>query len=208
MPEDMVSQEQVRDMTKLVQDLLTDQGADLVKTYFAERAGATFNTIGANDPYAINEDDLLAVHMLNVPITPPMVRRLLQDADIREEISGLLFEIHPCVPLWGDEAETALAKADELWHVLDGVPDVGWVIAGKILARKRPHLIPVADERVWEYLKPKKGLFWETLRSVFRQDGMPEEVDSALRIEILRTPEMRARISTLRLLDIAVWMQG
>ena len=175
-----------------------------------QAAGPSYTTSGDvnNEPYAINSDDLLATHMLSVDIAPPVVRELLQNGTKRQRVSELLSQISPNVRLWEDDAVSSLVAAEELWDALNEISGIGWVVAGKILARKRPHLIPIADDRVWEYFKPEKGLFWETLRGVLRQDGLSAQIEADLRIPMLQTSEMRDKISTLRLLDIAIWMKG
>lgn len=181
----------------------------LVRTYFTDPqyAGATFNAIGVNDPYSIGADDLLAVHMLSVPISPALARATLEDDRGRREIVRLLCGIDPELRLWDDGADASLRAANDLWDILDRVRGVGSVIAGKLLARKRPHLIPIADDLVWDYLKPEKGLFWGTLRQVLQDADLRDRIEG-LRPESLDSVEMRDKISTLRLLDVAIWMNA
>jgi Family of unknown function (DUF6308) len=56
------------------------------------------------------------------------------------------------------------SPADELHAELRTLPGVDWVTAGKLLAAKRPRLIPILDNRVNDLLKPPEGLFWVSLR--------------------------------------------
>lgn len=205
----------VEDMAGRIGNLLVpgsqfDHTNDLVARYFGERegddfAGVTFNTVGVNDPYSIGADDLLAVHMLSVPVTRAMLRDILENVSTRQQIAVLLHDIDDSVQLWENDAETALAKAEELWSFLDDASDVGWVVAGKLLARKRPHLTPIADDLVWEYLQPTKGRFWRTLSGVLRDAELRGQIET-LRPESLQSAEMRDKILTLRLLDVAIWM--
>lgn len=93
--------------------------------------------------------------------------------------------------------------ADSLWRLLEKQDGAGWVTAGKLLARKRPSLIPVYDnvvrcafgwpQNVWialrEALRQDGGRFRATLNDLIERAGIPDQV----------TP--------LRALDVAVWMR-
>jgi hypothetical protein len=55
------------------------------------------------------------------------------------------------------------SRLDRLWHLIEAQHDVGWVTAGKLLARKRPRLVPVYDRVVMDAVgRPRK--FWLSLR--------------------------------------------
>lgn len=201
---------QVDACRRQIQKILDDEAGarKRVGDYFDDAsnyASVTFNTVGANEPDSIGPDDLLAVHLLSVDITPKAARALLEDGQFRDDALGHLSKIDPVVCLWEPGAVAALAHAEALWVLLKTLRGVDWVIAGKILARKRPHLIPIADALVWEYFQPEDGDFWETMRLAL-MDGWAQRVDNALRIDSLKSDEMREMVSTLRLLDVAVWM--
>ena len=208
MPEVKVSQEHAEEMATRIRDLLTADTRKAVETYFTRDsyAGTAFNLLGDNDPYTLNSDDVLAARFLGVDIKPPAVRALLMDADIRYRVTALLHDIDPSIRLWDAAAGDAITPAGDLWTLLEGVPGIGWVIASKLLARKRPHLIPIADALVWEYLQPPKEQFWETLRQVLQDAELRQTIEEVLRPEALRSAEMMEKISTIRLLDVAVWM--
>lgn len=206
-----VSAVQVDACRRRIQEILDDEeGARRrIGDYFddaGDYASRTFNTLGTNEPDSIGPDDLLAVHLLGVDITPKTARALLEAGQFRDEALGYLSKIDPTVRLWEPGAVAALVPAEALWAQLKTLRGVDWVIAGKILARKRPHLIPIADALVWEYFQPEEGDFWETMRLAL-MDGWAQRVDDSLRIDSLKSDEMRGKISTLRLLDVAVWMQ-
>jgi hypothetical protein len=86
--------------------------------------------------------------------------------------------------------------------LLESQDGAGWVTAGKLLARKRPSLIPVYDnvvrcafdhpKEIWtalrDALRKDDGSFWKVLEDLIKGAGIPEEI----------TP--------LRALDVALWM--
>jgi hypothetical protein len=195
----------------LIKEILDDPVApQAVQRYFTESdqfAGATFNTIGTNDPDAINEDDLLAVHLLGgMSFKPLTVRALLCPGVTREEVRRLLRRISTSVCLWEPAAARVLeGPALELWRTLKGLDNIGPVKAGKLLARKRPRLLPIYDKVIEKYFSPPPDRFWETLHEALREEGLPGRVDAILRPGILKGDD---RVTTIRLLDAAVWMKG
>jgi hypothetical protein len=77
------------------------------------------------------------------------------------------------------------------------------VTAGKLLARKRPRLIPVWDNVVrCAFGRPSSAWLW--------LDNMLREKDGALLQLLAKTREdagLTKRISLLRTLDVVVWMR-
>jgi len=90
--------------------------------------------------------------------------------------------------------------AGQLWNRLQKLDGVGPVVGGKLLARKRPHLAPIADSVVIAALQPARGQFWATLRECLRDEQIRND------IERLR-PAGHPALTVLRLLDVAVWMR-
>ena len=85
---------------------------------------------------------------------------------------------------------------------LDPLPGIGWVTANKLIARKRPRLVPVYDSVVRDALQPGPDQFWARLRSC-----LAEHDD--VRAELDRIRERSAAdLSHLRVLDIVVWMRA
>jgi hypothetical protein len=86
------------------------------------------------------------------------------------ELSGLLVQIPLGIAPQDPQAESLIGQggpAWELWQAIHGIRprpgdnQLGSVAAGKLLARKRPHLIPVYDSRVKEVLRrPGNDLLW------------------------------------------------
>ena len=62
-------------------------------------------------------------------------------------LSELLRAIPHDQPLWEATGQT-LSAAHDLFVELDALPAAGAVNAGKLMARKRPRLVPVIDKHV------------------------------------------------------------
>jgi hypothetical protein len=128
-------------------------------------AGATFLKVGPHDPYGFTTGDLLALTLLQVSVSPPVVRRLTEPSRTRGLLTRMLAEDR--LPLDAD-----LALADEA-TLLDMASFHGavkqalsaeesstanpWVTASKLTARKRPDLFPVRDSVVCKLLGLDQG---------------------------------------------------
>jgi hypothetical protein len=94
------------------------------------------------------------------------------------------------------------SPADQAWRLLLDLQDVGWVIAGKLLARKRPRLLPVYD-RVVRCAVGRPPSFWLALHTALREDN------AALYrqlLELRQAAGLPETVSALRVCDVAVWM--
>ena len=147
--------------------------------------------------------DVLALELLSVQL-PPRVALDLLEGPLGDEAALFLERIPASAQLWDEETGELIADdgpADGIWHLLESQAGVGWVMAGKLLARKRPSLIPVYDKIVrCAYGRPEN--IWKALRKALRQD------DASFRT-ILEDLKNRAgipvEVSLLRTLDVAIW---
>src|SRR3954463_13746933 len=91
----------------------------------------------------LTSDDIVAASLLRVRIPGAPALALLDDHN--RTYGRLLHQIPVGVDLWRvDEADVGPGSpADELWRTLVRLPGINWVTAGKLLAPKRPRLIPV-----------------------------------------------------------------
>ena len=92
----------------------------------------------------------------------------------------------------------------ELDRELTCLPDVGPTLASKLIARKRPRLVPVYDSVVRKVLGTKKD-HWEPIRVALRKE------DHALHNRLLRLRKeagLPDNVSVLRVLDVIAWMEG
>ena len=150
--------------------------------YFGGRAGDEFSgrwfekfaAIGDQDRF--EPSDILAVEALSVDVrTESAAKLVLTEAD---RFSDLLAQIPPGVDLWEVDRSVvgSSSAAHKLHAALDGLRDVGWVTAGKLMAAKRPRLIPILDKEVKTVLKPPKEHFWVTMHDELSDDSRRQKI--------------------------------
>ncbi|MFD7630546.1 DUF6308 family protein [Streptomyces sp. NPDC059851] len=197
-------------------DLLTSPGAvPHLRRYFgtgpshdAPFTGSRFEHLagGGDRPAVANRvtaDDLIAVQTLSVRVPAAAALDLLE-GELGTHMSELLSRI-PCDEdmAGADAADLAPGSpAVTAWEVLCDQPGIRWVTAGKLLARKRPRLLPVYDQVVRCVLGRPQS-FWLDLRAALRAD------DHALqrRLTALRQDAgLPGTVSALRVCDVVLWM--
>jgi hypothetical protein len=183
---------------------------DYLREYYRMRpgTGASFDgwdSTGTRelDTKCFTADDLIAVSFLSVAVPPKAAWQLLEGRP--DDFNRLL----PQVP------EHDLADVDprdindewpawQLWDELRKLRGVGWVIAGKLLARKRPRLIPVYD-RIVKKVAGGDPNYWVPLCEALQAD------DRALHHRLLRLHQeagLPPAFSALRVFDVIAWMEG
>lgn len=179
----------------------------LVASFFCPSAafeGDLLYTIPGNDPHRITVEDLFAVTMLDVSVSPLGVRRLLNDPPTRERVTALLREVPAEVDIWdGIDHLRHGGPAERLWQLLQKEGDrIGPTTASKILARKRPRLVPIEDSVVKAIIQASAHDHWmvfcEYLQSTNRRDRLAE----------LRPEHVEQTVPLLRVLDVLLWMWG
>lgn len=171
--------------------------------------GARFERLdgGGDRPevaYQFTAADLTAVRCLGTDIKPGSAIAILETHANR--LSALLRRM-PHTPLYEaplNEIDAASSAGTLLSTLLsDDFPHLGRMTALKLLARKRPHLIPCYDIVVARVLgKPRNITI--CLHGWFHDDPERAKALSQLRDEIGGLSD----ISLLRCLDAAVWMHG
>ena len=170
-------------------------------------------------PFNITGDDLVAVTMLSIEIKTKTKNGISPASAIHIEerqpaINALLTQlpVHAKLhELTGDEAVALLLHKDSpawrLWDlVLDALHGQGtdkWVAAYKLLARKRPHLLPIRDNDTWTALgrpSTRRSIWWELWWDAL--SGNPAIID---RLKELREEAVATHLSLLRVADIVVW---
>ena len=193
-----------KELGEAIERVIASPAEKLVAAYFDASgpfAGATFDLLGAEESSrnAFTPSDLLAASLLDVSMPPRFVRAVF--GEDQSKAAELLQAIPDNVDLWNADEEV-LACAEALWTWLREFADIGPVKAGKLLARKRPRLIPVVDSVVMKLLPLPEGSAWKALRSALEDGGLRAQ------IEAIRPSRLDPRVTTLRLLDVAVWMRG
>lgn len=93
------------------------------------------------------------------------------------------------------------SSASDLHELLcsDAVPGIGWVTAGKLLAAKRPRLVPILYKEVQAFLQPRQGLFWVSMYDELSDDYRRKTIADVCR-------SAPSHVSLLRRMDAALWM--
>ena len=191
---------------------LDDQGLGLVARYFDPTGGFSGGQFerfcgGGDAPEcldAFTPADLLSVTLLEVMV--PGLAAISILGELGPHLNGHLGAIPADRDLWdvplsdvGDDSD-----ADKLWHdLVDRLYGVNWVIAAKLMARKRPRLIPVYDSVVKNALSPGDKNFWLALRCELGDAGLRQRLT-----EMRSLAGIAEDISLLRVLDAAVWMRN
>jgi hypothetical protein len=190
---------------------LNDKGVELVERYFDPTGGFSGGQFerfcgGGDAPeckHTFTPADLLSVTLLEVMV--PGLAAISILGELGPHLNGHLETIPADRDLWdvplsdvGDDSE-----ADKLWHDLVALEGVAWVTAAKLMARKRPRLIPVYDSVVKAALSPRDENFWLALRSELGDAGLRQRL-----FEMRTEAGVAQDISLLRVLDAAVWMRN
>lgn len=147
--------------------------------------------------------DLVAVQMLSVDVAPEISIAILH-GELGRTLNQHLHDIPADVALGDPDALDHLADdtpADRAWRLLEHESGAGYVTAGKLLARKRPHLIPVYDSVVKCALEEPRHP-WVWLHAVLADP----RTDIRNRLADLRaTCRVPVEVGELRVLDVVVW---
>lgn len=150
------------------------------------------------DPNRFEASDILAVETLNVSVPPEAAAALLLSDS--ERFNSLLREIPREQNLWEVRRldVNVGSPAENLHTALRTLRGIDWVVAGKLLAAKRPKLLPILDNEVNNYLQPAKTLFWvsmhDELSETRRRQTISEVCEGA-----------PPHVSLLRRIDVALW---
>ncbi|MBD8606033.1 hypothetical protein IFT73_04135 [Aeromicrobium sp. CFBP 8757] len=182
-----------------IRGIVADHGADLVSEYYANGrfAGNLFDGLGENPVGRFTSDDLLAASLLDVRFEPRAVRGLVSD----NAADTALAAIPADVAIWDGIALGAESDSMKLWQSLRELDGIGPTRASKLMARKRPHLYPILDSVVRRGLGLVNQNAWLGLQEALADGDLRADIDG------LWTGSSDERPSTLRLLDVAVWMR-
>ncbi|MGN5734778.1 DUF6308 family protein [Arthrobacter psychrochitiniphilus] len=202
-----------------------DQAAELVEEYYTKtykrgeiQTGARFESWagGGDAPEVVNTitaDDLIAVGFLSVEVPAPAAIGILETH--KAKISELLIEIPADLDLASVSTEKFASTlgqgsaAIQLWRILRQSDaerwDVGPTKASKIMARKRPRLIPIYDSVISSVMEMKNSdKQWITWHELLTDgSGLPERLK-----EIQEKAGVAPDASALRIMDVVLWKHG
>lgn len=186
-----------------------------LKSYFRSYTGSFFERFLDRDhPDELTANDFLAVSMLGVNVPANAAIWIMTDG--RDEVGDLLRAVGPFDRFIGDEEANLSPNghAWKLWRLLrsrrwpegGAASGLGRTILSKLLAAKRPHLIPVYDKHVGSALleDPDQDI-WALWHERFQGEAGRELMKEA---ESLRQEAgVGEDVSVLRIIDISIWMR-
>jgi hypothetical protein len=221
-----------------VPDALLDEeyAAGLLHDYFRRDgagyvySGAMFDTYPAGPASSITappgmtdeitDSDLVALSMLGIRVTGYEALIITQDRN--NEIAALLASIPADALIEEDASAELLARGGSawtLWELLREIKDrtkearFGAVASGKLLARKRPGLVPIEDSRIAAVFSRKPPdrdeHWWNDVRSA-ALDPRPTASGTTLWFYLARLRDQAGlnHLPVLRVLDIIGWMHA
>lgn len=204
----------------LTPSLVAGREADAVKVldaYFAPVSGRHGGfTGGAWDLFdpsgtraastnTFTADDVLACSLLSTPIQPRAALELLDAQRRRFEV--LLERVGAdmdFVDIGSTDAEP-FREVRTLYLALLQLPDVGETRATKLLARKRPRLVPIVDSVIKRVIFGGAGTHWKPLHTALT--AQERRLWRRL-LELRQASGLSEAISPLRILDALAWMDG
>jgi hypothetical protein len=201
------------DVESIIEQILCgprrDESIENVGVYFGTTAftGRYFDSLddGGDRPDVVDvvtAADIVAVSALSIQWRAITTLELLDER--RDQLSRLLAAI-PAVAITDPVAPQLLADGgpvDKLWAVLRKVNHVGPTTAGKLISRKRPHLVPVFDQVVNSAIGAPRR-YWLWWQGQFADDSIARAAEN-----FRRDVGGIDHVSLLRCLDVAIWMHA
>src|SRR3954453_20128643 len=174
----------------------------LAKYYAGKYTGSRFDTapqLQSPGPHRFTAHDIAAVSTLSVALPGTAVAGLV---DRDDQLEQLLRAVPVDVDL-ADASDDDLEKVFAVKEALDGIEGVGHVTRSKLLAHKRPRLVPIRDQYVLTALLGRdSGSFTKPLRDALVADpSIGERLG-----DVQRDARIPCPVSTLRVLDVVIWM--
>lgn len=174
--------------------------------------GSRFEQLGGGGDAPANADritaeDIVSLSMLSIRLPGLAAQRLLEDQVFIEVTRQYLTQLPTDLDLVDADPDplAAAGLADQLWGHLSQFRGVGPTTVSKLMARKRPRLIPVWDSVIKRaFWLRNTGAQWRIWREIFAADDMRLHRDMLVLREQAGLTE---DISALRVLDVVVWME-
>lgn len=188
-----------------------DQLLGYLKKYTTDPAytGAHFHDLtysGPSHPDHFDIADVASLSLLSVTLNGPMARELMKNPDLSTELAR-----EPDRDLADlTDIDVQRLESDEglngAWRLIRHIHGVGPTRTSKLLARKRPRLVPIWDSVISRVLglDGTRG-YWTAFHRALTADS--RALDERLSI-LADKAGVADRYSRLRVLDILAWMYG
>lgn len=192
-----------------------DQFLGYLTTYSAGGAytGAYFHELthaGPSHPDQFDISDIASLSLLSVTLNGQMAKQLTTKNEESDQLARVLAR-EPDRNL-GELTTEQVEKLngseglDPAWNLISKIHGVGPTRTAKLLARKRPRLIPIWDSVIARVLGlPKTTSYWIHFHMALTADG--SRLDDKLS-ELAQKAGVGERYSRIRVLDILAWMYG
>ena len=196
----------------IVPDLIAapDDVARYLATYFSSDPAVGYTgrffeqMIRHSDPGAFTPWDVVAVSARSGEIPPRAAAAIRLPGPTREEAIKLLGRMPaPGVALDSADASEIAdgSPADQLYLLLRSLPGMGATKTSKLLAAKRPRLIPIRDSVVEGLLQAGES-WWSPMRELARNERLRSLIDEA------SSGVVPDEVSYMRRLDVVLWCYG
>lgn len=187
----------------------------LLQEYFAPCppggfTGSQFERLGGGGDrpaiaFEYTAEDLIAVTMLSVEIRREVALHIL--VANQDRLSELLRKVPTDLDLVDVDPAgiTPEWPAWRLYHWLIAVPHLGRTTVTKLIARKRPRLIPIFDTEINRVLGLNNGAHWAPLAAELQSRN--RQVHNRL-VELHASAQLAPEVSPLRVLDVLAWRVG
>ena len=184
---------------------------DHLSWYFSqEYSGKHFEWfVAQSDSKTFTPWDILAVEALSVTVPTKTARWLFKStSELDEHLAEVLRSLLPGQDsLWTcDEELLSDGKPlSKLYSMLRAEEGLGYVTASKLMAAKFPSVIPIRDSKVETLLGLEKSReWWSPIRKLFIVPGQ----SLAECLDELKVPAEIGNVTTLRRLDVILWMEA
>ena len=165
--------------------------------------------VAQSDPMKFTPWDILAVEALSRTVPTETARWLFEPNTVRDD-------------LYAESLRSLVSDRDSLWtcdekllndggalrglyKLLRKQPGLGKVTASKLLATKFPAAVPIRDSKVETLLGLEKSReWWSPIRKLFTVPGQ----SLAGYLDELKVPAEVGKVTTLRRLDVILWMEA
>ena len=195
----------------LLEEVNKQRIQDHLSRYFTVKySGKHFEWfVAQSDPKKFTPWDILAVEALSRTVPTETARWLFEPNTVRDD-------------LYAESLRSLVSDRDSLWtcdekllndggalrglyKLLRKQPGLGKVTASKLLATKFPAAVPIRDSKVETLLGLEKSReWWSPIRKLFTVPGQ----SLAGYLDELKVPTEVGKVTTLRRLDVILWMEA